>query len=82
MNNSLQTSLVRTLIPYIVGGVISWLATKGIDVKTEDIATLSAFLTVVLGWLYYYAVRFLESKNPSFGKLLGVAKQPTYPKGG
>ena len=39
---------------------------------------VQAFTGVVIG-VYYLVVRFLETKVPAFGWLLGLAKLPTYP---
>lgn len=72
------TSLVRTYVPIIVGAVVSFLATKGINVEPEAAAGLTAFLTAVISGAYYLVVRLLESKYPAFGKLLGSSKKPEY----
>ena len=72
------TSLIRTAVPYVVGAVASYLATKGIDRGEEAKLGLGTFLTTLVGSLYYALVRFLEKKNPQAGKLLGIAKKPSY----
>jgi hypothetical protein len=71
-------SLIRTNVPYIVSAIVTFLATKGIDMGDDTKTALITFLTWLLGSIYYAAVRYLEKKNPQMGKLLGVASKPTY----
>lgn len=68
----LAPSLVRTLAPLIAGPVI---ARFGFDVTDPDTLALA---TAVFGWLYYVLVRLVETKWPTFGYLLGIAKAPAY----
>lgn len=72
------TSLIRTNVPIVVGTVLSWLATKGLNIDESAAAGLVAGLTGVLISLYYVVVRTLEKRFPKFGVLLGVASKPTY----
>lgn len=77
----LLPSFIRTLVPYIVGAIVSFLATKGVNVPEDQQAEVIATLTVVLGQLYYIVVRWLETRiNPRLGILLGKASAPTYKK--
>lgn len=76
--NDFITSLIRTYVPYIVGGVASFLATRGIDLDAEASAALGTFLTLTFGSVYYAVVRKIEAVRPDLGVLLGVAKKPEY----
>lgn len=72
------TSLIRTYVPIAVGAVVSWLATRGINLDSAAAAGLASFLTGILSAVYYLAVRLLEKKFPQLGWLLGSAKKPEY----
>lgn len=72
------TSYIRTVVPYIVGSVIAWLATKGYHVSDATMASSTALLTFAVGSVYYIVVRWLEQKSPKLGVLLGVPAKPTY----
>jgi hypothetical protein len=77
----LFSSVVRTIVPSIVGFVMSWLATTEIVVDDSLSGNLSAALTVGFSALYYIVVRFLETKFSSkWGWLLGLASSPNYVK--
>ena len=74
-------SLVRTVVPYIGGAVISWLTTAGMELDSEFKASLTAGLMALFGTIYYIGVRLLEVYvAPKFGWLLGLAKSPVYVK--
>lgn len=81
MKSNQLPSFIRTLVPFVVGGIVSFLAARGIDVKPEEAAQLGSLVTVVVGYVYYFIVRLLEQRYPRAGILLGIAKQPTYKKG-
>lgn len=74
----LQTSVVRTVVPYVIGLLVSWLATNGVVVSSSASALLSAALAFLVGSVYYVAVRLLEKKWPKLGWLLGNPVQPQY----
>lgn len=69
------TSIIRTVVPVIVGTGISWLARQGIDV---DGAAVAQAVTVVVIGGYYALARWAEGRWAKAGWLLGVAKAPTY----
>lgn len=70
----LGTSLVRTLVPIVVGPLVARYF-PGVDIKDpETLLTMSA----VISYLYYVVVRILEVKAPQVGYLLGIAKAPAY----
>lgn len=78
---ALFDSLVRTVVPYLVGLTISWLTTTGLDLDSEFKSNLTAVLTATFGTLYFAVVRLLETYvAPKFGWLLGLAKAPVYVK--
>lgn len=72
----LPPSIVRTVVPYIVGAVAAQLARIGLH---YDDATINVIVTVAVSSAYYAAVRYLETLRPKFGWLLGLAKPPLYP---
>jgi hypothetical protein len=79
--NDYFLSTIRTVVPYVVGAVIAWLAAHGFDWLNlhsyQD--QISAWLIVVSGSLYYALARFLEAKiSPWFGILLGAVRRPVY----
>lgn len=70
-------SIVRTIVPLIVGGVIAWAVGLGITVDPKFEVLTTTLLTGALTGLYYIAVRLLETYvTPKFGWLLGLAKSP------
>lgn len=76
--NDLITSYLRTAVPVIVGAVVGFLATKGIDVDDNAVAGLTAFLSGLSTAVYYGLVRLVETKYPKAGWLLGTPKKPEY----
>lgn len=78
----LLLSFVRTIVPAIVGAVMSYLVSLGLQVDGQFEAALSAVLFAVFTGLYYLIVRIIEMKFPGVGILLGYAKSPdSYSKG-
>jgi hypothetical protein len=75
---ALWASIVRTLVPIIVGAVLSWAVSAGITLDDQFEALLGAALTLAFSGIYYIAVRLLETYvTPKLGWLLGLAKSPT-----
>lgn len=68
-------SLIRTIVPLIVGGVVGWLASHGVKV---DEATVLPLVDSTVAAAYYAAVRALEHRWPQVGWLLGAPGAPTY----
>jgi len=80
--NALALSAIRTVVPIIVGGLVSWLITVGVELDAEAQAGFIVFLTGLLQAVYYLVVRVVEQRWPEVGVLLGAAKTPdTYSKG-
>jgi hypothetical protein len=76
---ALFDSAVRTVVPLIVGAVISFFVTRGIALDAEFESTLTIALTAAFTGVYYIGVRLFEVYvSPKFGWLLGLAKQPEY----
>lgn len=73
------TSIVRTVVPYLVGFVVAQGAKRGLDI---DAAEVTPIVTVVVGTVYYAVVRKIEETKPGVGKLLGKAAEPVYGNGG
>lgn len=71
-------SLIRTWVPVIIGSLISWLANLGIEVSAQYQGILIVIMTAAIIGLYYTAVRFLETRFPAIGVLLGAAQPPVY----
>lgn len=76
----LGASLVRTGVTLAIGWLIAKLAQNANIVIDDQTSTgLVQAFTVAATAVYYLIVRFLETKVPAFGWLLGLAKLPTYP---
>ena len=74
------TSIVRTLVPLIVGALTTWAATYlGVDMPT---GALEEVVTVVVAGIYYTVARTLEEHlSPVWGRILlglGLAGRPQY----
>ncbi len=71
-------SLIRTWVPIVIGAVVAWLATKGVDLDPETQTGLIVGFTGVVIAVYYAIVRVLEDRFPWFGFLLGSKQTPAY----
>lgn len=73
---------IRTISPVLVGSLVAWLLTLGIDL---DAGTQTGLITGLTGFLiagYYTLARLLEKQFPVLGVLLGVPKTAdSYSKG-
>lgn len=73
---NLSASIIRTVVPLIVGALVTLVAHAGLNINTVQATEL---VTVVITAVYYIVVRLLEQHvSPSFGWLLGAAKTPVY----
>ena len=73
------TAWVRTAVPILIGVALTWVATKtGIVLDGNTTAYLATAVTGVIIAVYYTLVRWLESRWPQLGWLLGAAKAPVY----
>lgn len=76
--NQIGPSLIRTVVPWIVGLVVGALAARGIDIPSDNELLLNV-VTVTISTAYYAAVRYLETRFSSlWGWFLGLPKAPTY----
>lgn len=76
--SALWASIVRTVVPIVVGAVVGWFVAAGIPLDPEFEVALTSVLTAAFSALYYVVVRILEVHvTPKLGWLLGYAKQPT-----
>jgi hypothetical protein len=60
-------SVIRTVVPYIVGVIVGQAARIGLDL---DEGAVTAIVTVVASYLYYQAARLLEERWPAAGRWL------------
>ena len=77
MSTPSAPSIVRTVVPVVVGAIATYLVTKfGINLSDEVTSALSVILMAVFTSVYYIIVRWLEQKFPTIGVLLGWAAVP------
>jgi hypothetical protein len=78
---ALFDSAVRTFVPIVVGGIITWFVSAGIALDSEFEGLLTNVIFGLATGAYYIGARLLETYvEPRFGWLLGLAKQPVYVK--
>lgn len=74
-------SLLRTIVPVVVGILLGWAAKVGLDLPSGAVTEI---VTVVLTAAYYTLARVLEQEWPAVGRwLLSLGLpvgQPTYDK--
>lgn len=77
---ALLTSLIRTLVPLLVGTIVAWSTKLGVPMAEADVATLvNGLVSFGVAALYYLVARLLEMfASSKFGWLLGFAKAPAY----
>ena len=71
------SAVIRTVVPYVLAGIIWLLAKAGINTPLPEGSDV--FLTTVIGTLYYLLARVLEKRWPNI-PWLGSTKQPLYTK--
>lgn len=77
--NDVILSVIRTLVPYLVSaGLLALGKWAGVEVAQALIEQLGVFATALVAAGYYVLARWLESRLPWFGWLLGAPKRPTY----
>ena len=74
----MKDRIVKTIVPFVVGWVVSVLTVAGLNVPPEFTADLSNLLTLLVGAGYYVLVVFLTKLSPVFEILLGSPKKPEY----
>ncbi len=81
VNKDNLVAAIRTAVAGMVGAVITWLATKGIDIDDafKELVIFIVFGVVTTG--YNFLVNWLQAKfGKAFGFLLLIPKLPTYEK--
>ena len=76
----LQTSVIRTATPYLVGLIVTLFGFAGVSLPEDLKTSLVPLIAFIVSTIYYMVVRFLESKYPKLGWLLGTPIEPTYKK--
>ncbi len=80
--SDLRDSIIRTIVPVIVGAILGWLASINLAPDPGLESALTIALSAAFTAVYYIAVRLFERYvSPRFGWLLGVAKEPEYKDG-
>jgi hypothetical protein len=76
VKDSLGKSVVRTVVPAVVGVIVAALAKAHLDVDTE---ALTGLIALAVTTAYYTLVRLAEQKgHAAAGRLLGAKGAPTY----
>jgi hypothetical protein len=78
IDKDLLTSLRRTVVPFVMGWIISLPVAQFIDT-----AEIEKALVVILGSVYYGGFRWLESQGvpaASWWIAFGTTAAPTYPE--
>lgn len=71
-------ALVRTVVPVVVGYLLSLAAQAGLQVDPSTSELLSLILTTVFTAAYYALIRALSARWSWVGWLLGYPTDPTY----
>lgn len=74
--NPFAASLIRTIVPIIVGSILGLLTRAGLDIDLEGQQALSTLIDGAFIGAYYLVIRIIETKVPQVGWLLGLAKTP------
>lgn len=74
--NPFAASLIRTIVPIIVGSILGLLTRAGLDIDLEGQQALSTLIDSAFIGAYYLVIRIIETKVPQIGWLLGLAKTP------
>jgi hypothetical protein len=72
-DNDIAHSLVRTLVPIIVGAISASVVGPYVDLQALD-----DLLAGLIAGGYYTVVRLLETRWPGLSILLGSRRQPMY----
>lgn len=74
----MTTSIIRTVVPIIVGAIASAFATIGFELSAEGRELIGTVLGALIAVIYYIIARALEQKFPNAGVLLGKPSRPVY----
>lgn len=75
---NIAASVVRTVVPVVVGAISALVAHAGIALSSEVEAQITVVVGAVVAAVYHWVVRMLEERWPLFGWLLGFARCPDY----
>lgn len=78
--NNFAVSLIRTIVPIVVGSLVGYLVSLGIELPDGASESLIMSIQALTIALYYMGARWLEHRWPAFGYLLGTKAEPTYEK--
>lgn len=76
--SQLVPSLIRTYVPLFVAWLAGWLVSLGIPVDDSTQLALASGIGAIVAGIYYALARWLETKFPAVGILLGYIRQPVY----
>lgn len=68
-------SIIRTAVPAVIGAVVAFAATHGMNLDPTMAVSLITPLVITV---YYTLVRKVEDKYPQAGWLLGYPASPSY----
>lgn len=71
-------SLIRTWVPIAIGWLIGQLFVLGVVLDDVSSEKLKSAITALVIALYYAGARWLETRYPNAGALLGYIRQPVY----
>lgn len=79
-STALLASIVRTVVPLLVGLIVAGLTKIGLPVDDQDVASIvNGVVSAGVALGYYLIARVLEVfASSKFGWLLGYAKAPVY----
>lgn len=70
---------IRTGVASLVGFIVAYLVSRGLELDDSFALNLTTVLTVFFTAAYNWLVILLEKHvNPYFGVLLGIPKTPSY----
>lgn len=72
---NLLISIRRTLVPLVVGFLLTQALRVGFDLPAED---LTGVVEALVTGVYYTTLRIAEQYLPALGLLLGARRQPSY----
>jgi hypothetical protein len=76
--NDQVIALVRTIVPTLVGAFSAFLLTAGIELDEETKTAMVVALTGLFAGGYYALIRYIATKLPLAGWLLGHPAVPVY----
>lgn len=83
LRSDIINSTIRTIVPLIVGAILSLLGQLGVTAALDEPSITAAVTTIVTPFvtaIYYIVVRYLEVfRNSKYGVLLGRQSRPYYP---